>query len=172
MFSITNSKAIAIAEEVITTHAPLILEALGLAENNDGILDRIKVIASPLTHEEPQSAIFYHVVLSRGLMGCHGSKYQEGSGRIEINAIAPFYFTYKGGYKDMKFVRVLMSRKKLRDHYIFLLAHEMRHYWQFLTGEIWVQGARMGSINFVPYEWRWEEQDANEFARDYCKSLK
>jgi hypothetical protein len=170
---ITNKKAVAMTQEVVAKHAPLILEKLGLLENNDGILDRIEVIANPLTKESAFNARFRHSVTIRGLFGTGGQSYTKGSGIVEINAIALFYFmNKKDEFKDVKIVRLLASNKRFKQQILHSLAHELRHYWQYVTGETWKNGAHLGAVNLMPYEWRWEEKDANEFAASYIKSLK
>lgn len=173
---INNKTAIAIASKIVAQHAPIILERLGLAQDNDGILDRIYVIADPLTKEHNASAVFYHVDIHTGLFGSGGSRYERYSGKIVVNAASMFYFySKKKGYKEVKFVRLMVGifgRRRFEEYMLFLLAHEMRHYWQWYTGEIWKNSSRAGSINFMPYEWRWEEQDANEFAYNYVREMK
>jgi hypothetical protein len=47
----------------------------------------------------------------------------------------------------------------------------MRHYWQYYTGVVF-RKSYVGSLRLMPYEWRWEEKDANEFAFKYAYGKK
>lgn len=174
---ITNEKATAIAQEIITTHAPRILKKLGLDTNNDGILDRIYVVAEALTEASPQAAIFNYVytVMSSpyGINLSGTERYKTGSGTVTINAASAFYIhTKRNVFKEVKLARLFVTKKRLSKIFIYSLAHELRHYWQFITGEVWEKSARRGGINLMPYQFRWEEADANEFAREYLKEVK
>lgn len=169
-FIITNTIAMEIAQEVVREHAPRILEKLGLAQDNDGILDRISVVDELPTEDLPHSATFNMEVLQKGFMGFGGMKYERGTGTIKLRALAAFHPLNKKG-KSMHLwpARLWFFKDKIRRHYIFLLAHELKHYHQYWTGEIWEH--RIGSVNFMPYEWRWEEKDANQFAYSYLSNL-
>lgn len=164
----TDAAALNMASEIVAEHAPRILEELGLSNSNDGILDRIEVNSDIRTAEDPAAARFIYKATAIGPMGLLGCKYNEGSGRIEIRALSAFYHINKkkNKRKHTWFARPFLFRPLLRRQYKFVLAHEMRHYWQYITGEAFKH--MVGSVNFIPYEWRWEEQDADKFGLEYA----
>lgn len=168
---LSNADAKSIVQEVVDTHAPRILEQLGLAENNDGILDRIEVDAFIPIKGVRWQGRFRQTTTVRGLFGFDGQEYKHGTGVIEINAISIMYFfTKKDRLVHMPIARLFLFRKNYRKWATYILAHEMRHYWQYFTGEAYKHD-HIGAHNFMPYQWRWEEQDAHQFGKDYVKSL-
>jgi hypothetical protein len=170
---ITREKALVIANKIISVHAPLILKELGLDQENDGILDRITAVYKEVTPKENYCGIFNYVV-RKTTIGFFTDTYEylEGTGSIEINMKAAFTTkTKEGVYKTFWPSQILGSDKKLKAWVLFALAHELRHYWQYVTGEIWSKSLQIDGVSLMPYAWRWEETDANEFASAYGKKV-
>lgn len=168
----TDAVAIDTVNKIIAEQAPLIIKDLGL-EINDGILDRICALTFIPSEDQAHSAIFRHIATTYGFMSSKGEEYKIGSGRVEINAVSPMYFrNKKGKVLHMAIIRLPFFVSLYRKYIIGLLAHELRHYWQFYTGEVFRQTTRFNGMSFMPYEWRWEEKDANDYARKYLDSLK
>lgn len=166
----TDKRIMELANEVVDTYASDMLHQLGLSNNNDGILNRISV-TDKIGDEIPQG-IFNYVQESKGFMGMKGCSYVKESGNIEINVMQCLHAKINGKLRRIPLVNVIatLTRNNLKKMFVFILAHELRHYWQFYTGEIYeTDHGKIGGISFMPYEWRWEEKDANEWARNYVK---
>jgi hypothetical protein len=164
----TNKKAIEETKEIVKVYAPQILKQLGL-EENDGILDRISV------SEEVSVTTPYGVcqttIRQKGFMGVHGQEYVEGTARITLYPLMFFHYpNKKGELKKLPFP-VRFMKNKLRKAIIFTLAHELRHYWQYTTGEYFEHELQLGGISLMPYQHRWCERDANEFGSKFVKAL-
>lgn len=169
-FYMNNDGAIKLVNNIVKKHAPIILDRLGMTENNDGILERIHVVD---TLKDNAGATFNYSYTVHGLFGSRGMTYDIGSGEITIHAIAAFTKPGKNGEQvEAKWTRCIAGvlRPFLVCYYIHCLAHELRHYWQYSTGQAFKHD-RIGTVKFTPYSMRWEERDANEFAHKYIKSL-
>lgn len=162
-----------LAEKVIAEHSSLILEQLGLATDNDGILERITASREEVTTETP-AGLFSSQQRSRGFMGRLGVSYIKGSGEITLYPITAMHSVKGDTVKRMPFASAicLAFSKMLEKQLIFVLAHELRHYWQYYTGTVYEKGDYTGSARFMPYSMRWEEKDADQWALEYLKSLK
>jgi hypothetical protein len=158
-------------EEVVAKHASNILKELGLDKDNDGILDRI-VVSSKIGDSIP-NAHFIYDCRQNGFMGMRGSSYVPYSGKIEL---------FPGMQMNMNIGKRLIGvpargllthlfNKRIERTLIFLLAHELRHYWQYYTGTINTKMGGIRTAQLMPYEHRWEEIDANEFASQYMESI-
>lgn len=164
----TNNRLIALMDEVIATHSLPILKELGLENNNDGILDRIS--ASSQVGESTPHGTFDSDLLSKGFRGMQGVSYVEGSGSITLYPL--MLKIYKKGNGNLvsnpiSSVAMGLFTKTLKKYLIFILAHELRHYWQYYTNIVFTKGDYIGSSRFTPYSDRWEEKDANEWAKTY-----
>ena len=95
---------------------------------------------------------------------------------IEISPFAMMsYINKKGELKSRsRFARFLLSGP-LSEYYrrlaTFILAHELRHYWQFYTGEYFKNEMHLGGRPMLPYNMQWGEKDANKFAAKYMKEV-
>lgn len=165
-FWMSDRDLLELGNEVVAEHAARILDELGMTTNNDGILDRITMHTDTPNHDEPR-ALFRHNTIQYGFFGSRGLQYEIGSGEIRVNCIAPiFYLDRKSTFREIKPARLWFFKKSIKRVILFMLAHEMRHYWQYYTGEGYKHDY-VGSFCITPYEWRWVEKDANEFARKY-----
>lgn len=167
-----ETRLMAIAEEVIAEHSAPILEALGMTEDNDGILD--KITASTEVTPETPGGVFVHQQMVKGFMGMHGVSYVKGSGSIVLYPLTGIYSQKKDGMKKVWFASAfsLLFSWLVKKHLTFILAHELRHYWQYYTGTVYKQGDYVGSTRFTPYSMRWEEIDANNWAIAYTRKKK
>lgn len=166
------NRLITLNEEVVSKHALPMLRALGMEENNDGILNRI-MVSSKIGDEIPNGQ-FRHTYQTKGFMGMGRTRYILGSGEIELfPCMAMQIKTNKRlvGIPAAGLV-VRLFRKAIERHMIFVLAHELRHYWQYYTNTAYTREGSTGAVNFMPYSMRWEEIDANEFAEEYLNSIK
>ena len=156
-----------LTEEVIKAHAADILEQLGLSTNNDGILDRI--VVSTETGENLPLAIMESVTVTQGFFRNNPS-YQKGSAQIIIYPCMRYCFvSKKKGFVEMPIIglAMLLFKKKLKREMAIDLAHELRHYWQYYTGEKY---RNYKYDRMLPYEHRWEEKDANQFSYQYVSN--
>ena len=164
----TNEKLMKEAQEVINLHAPIILKELGL-EDNDGILERIFVsdtkndANNALITKEVRKTVRYGQVVRQ--------EYVVGSAFIDINPLVSFYYEGKdGAVKSEPFV-MRFFRKTIRQNILFTLAHELRHYWQYHSGEIFKNELMMNGIKALSYERQWCERDANQFGVEYLSKF-
>ena len=166
------NKFMAITEEVVREQAPLILKELGLESDNDLILDRITVTSKMGVDIPPGN--FNYKMLRKNIVG--EPTYIVGTGYIEISPFAMMsYINKKGELKSRsRFARFLLSGP-LSEYYrrlaTFILAHELRHYWQFYTGEYFKNEMHLGGRPMLPYNMQWGEKDANKFAAKYMKEV-
>lgn len=166
----TNTQLIALTNEVITTHAFPILQELGLEKDNDGILGKIS--ASSQIGEDTPEGIFMSEIRKVGLMGMKGTSYVKGSGSITIYPIMLKMFKKKNGDLGTNLLISLiisLFAKQVKKQLVFILAHEMRHYWQYYTNTVFTKGDYIGGTRFTPYSMRWEEKDANDWAKAYIE---
>lgn len=170
---ISDEKAMVLAQEVVDKYTTIILQELGV--ESDGIEDRI-TISDDITNI-PNATIY------KDEYGCnmvtpdsYYQLYRTGSARITIYAIN--ILGYRNKYGELKtpwFLR--LSKKLYKGQVLFGLAHELRHYWQFISSEYYKKelDAILGVNFIIPYELKWCEKDANEFAdkivRKYSKRL-
>lgn len=167
---LNHKQAVQITKKVIATHAPLILKELGLT-NEEGILDRI--VAKEEIDKE-----YEHMVV-RGRFNYEAQVpiigepvYEKGSGHIILFPNSVFTYNKPGTLQVMEvsnFVKFFISKKKFECLMIQVLAHELRHYWQLITGECWKHDLRVMGKNFTPYSMRWEEKDADAFSVQYMR---
>lgn len=163
---LTNEKALVIAEEVVSKYAPLIVKDLGV---DDSILEKMtvtsKIGAIPFGEFK-----FQH--RQKDMFGFRMS-YIYGSESIEVNPLMAFYYIGIGIKKNESIRRVPFFARFMVSAYkrmvLLGLAHEIRHYWQYSTGEAYRQQSMIGGRCFIPYEHRWEEVDANEYANGFVK---
>lgn len=168
----TEARLMELGEKAVAEHALPILKALGLEDDHDGILDKISV--SSQIGEDVPNGVFQMKQQSKGFMGRHGVSYVKGSGAITLY---PHMFIYEMKNKEMKRMRAVSLIAPFVDEILYqelikVLAHELRHYWQYSTGIVYKKGDYIGGARFVPYHMRWEEQDANEWSEAYVKGLK
>lgn len=155
-----------LAQEVVSEYAAVIAEDLGIT--HDGILDRI-VVSDKLVLEGED------VVRGVCEAGCYTYGfnqvvYKKGTARIELYPYTFItYFTKKNEPKRMSGLFYFFFKKKLKKELLLVLAHEMRHAWQYTTGEIF-KHKFMGKHSYLPYKYCWEEKDANEYADKFIKS--
>jgi hypothetical protein len=163
---ITNEIAVGIAKEVVEEHAPSILTRLGFYID-DEVLNRF-TFSTETTKDTPLGRCTVTTLEER-----YGgrSEYVKGSARITIY---PVRFLYRlTRHKELirrPFARFF--KNSLRKRMIRVLAHELRHYWQHESGEIERNEASAFGIIIMPYEVRWSERDADDFAKEYLESLK
>lgn len=167
-----ETRLMLLAEKVIAEHGAPILEALGMTDNNDGILDKITV--SKEVNTDTPAGVFISGQRSKGFMGRHGVSYVKGSGSIVLYPLTAFHVAKGETVRKIPFASILclLFRKGIERHLIEIFAHELRHYWQYSTGVVYQKGDYLGSSRFTPYSMRWEEKDANEWAAAYLKSCK
>jgi hypothetical protein len=167
---ITNKKAIQITKEIVAKEAPMILERLGL-DNEDGILERIivedfEMPANFGTHEAKYIKDYFGVYQPHEL-------YKQGTAVITLYPLSMMHLWFRTSdstYRTATNWRMRLSKKAFKRRVINTLAHELRHYWQIKTGRIFQEkSVFMMNFNFTPYLDRWEEKDANKFADQYLE---
>lgn len=163
---VTNAKAMKMMEEIIAEHAPDILGHLGFY-NDDEILGKF-TISTENNDDTPRGVC--SVTTSRTLLGLN-EKYVKGSAEITFYPVAFFSYRKKNRRKGNVPFFFRFFSKRIRKTMIFVLAHELRHYWQYDSGEYYRNESQAFGISIMPYEWRWCEKDANDFAREYMKSI-
>jgi hypothetical protein len=168
---ITLHHGMKLAEEVIREHAPQILLDLGM-NNLDGILNRITI--SPEFTEKGAYGICNYTSIEqrRGFsFSPETIVYKPETAHIIIYTEAMMSIRLQSGnFINNPYTRI--SRKGLKRFILLTLAHELRHYWQVFTGEMWAPG-HGNSLGFslLPYDWSWEEIDAREYANKYVKEV-
>lgn len=163
---VTDAKAMKMMEEVVAEHAPEILTRLGFAID-DEILNKISVLAE---NEDETPHGVCNVRISHNIFKSGTEKYVEGSASINLYPATFFVYRKKNGrYAQLPFFARLFG-KQIRRMFIHTLAHELRHYWQYDSGEYFRNESTFFGRSFMPYEWRWCEKDANQFAREYLVS--
>lgn len=159
---------VSIAEEVIATHAQVIIDDLDI--NYDGIIDRIKIstdiqglglgfVMGHCTYRHTRSVI------------AMTQRYIPQSNNIVIYPMA-MVSLYK--FKSNKTILVpsliiRLFKKSIRKQIIEVLAHELRHAWQNASGE--GRHMNLGGILSTNYVTCPLEIDADKYANDYYKSL-
>lgn len=158
----TNKAILKETEQIVKVHAPLILKELGL-EENDGILDRIYVSAE---REASTPHGICESKMRKTSMFDNGS-YEVGSASITIYPLTFLqYMNKKGKIKQAPFFFRFL-KPIIRRVIVFTLAHELRHYWQYVTGEYYDKELMFMGSSILPYELRWCEKDANTFGKQY-----
>lgn len=177
----TNKKLVAATEEIVRVHAPLILKELGLDTDNDDILNRILVSPGLPTEKEQEGSagIFefdVNVTRSNVFHIATGRQYVRGTGVITMYPLNNLYYaTNERKRKKIPCSSLLstVAQVPLKKQIIEQLAHELRHYWQYVTGIGFERSVYGQDGNHVlKYDNRWVERDANEFAAKYVRSLK
>lgn len=166
-----NKKLMEVSESIVKEFAPQILEALGL-DNSDRIIERIKV-SDVVGENIPNGICEVKTIVTKRFGMVINSMYlpdDETSGITLYPFMALHYRTKKGGIKQVPFFMRVFA-KQLRRVLLFTLAHELRHYWQYKTGEMDKNETMFNGRSLMPYEHRWCERDANEFAYKFVQSL-
>lgn len=160
MSYVTDAKAMKMMEEIVAEHAPQILLQLGFAKD-DEILNKINILPTDevdTPHGETQ-------------VQTKSDKYVKGTASIYLYPLSCFSYKKKNGKNGrLPFIARFMH-KQIRRLLIHTLAHELRHYWQHDSGEYFRNEPQVFGISIMPYNWRWCEKDANQFARDYLVSI-
>jgi len=156
---ITDNEAMLITEEVIESHKHLILQDLGVMD--DGILDRIYIVDG-----YPQSGFdgfcYEKHTITNGIM-----TYVQGSAYIELYPLRILYSYNEVGELVPIDEHHRISKEQFREHMTKILAHELRHYWQYQTGF----DAQYPDQQSLPYEERPSEIDAYAYMDEYYESF-
>jgi hypothetical protein len=173
---LTPRQAILIAYHVRNTHASAILKELDMLGKNDGILGRIKIHEEVNLTDKLLSMVYGHMTYGHYLTEEESRlahKYRMHSATIHLRPLSHFtVFTDQGDVvMTPKIVHFFISKKRFERIMIHTLAHELRHYWQLYTGEIYKHGVIVRGVDITPYKHSWREKDADSFASKYLKEL-
>jgi hypothetical protein len=173
---LTPKQAIITAYNVRHTHGSAILKKLGLLGKNDGILGRIMVHETVDLEDKLLSMVYANMTYGHYLTEEEGRmtyKYRTHSATIHLRPLSHFTMFTPDGEVTMtpRIMHLAISKNKFEKLMIHTLAHEMRHYWQLITGEIYNHGVFVRGMDITPYKHSWREKDANSFADEYIKEM-
>jgi len=157
---VTHEEAIVITQEIVKTHTPLILKDLGVKD--DGVSSRINIQDS-----YPNDG--YSGVCHYKYVTINGTKiYKQKSAVIDLFPMVYLQRQDNNGNLVPLSLSLRPSKDEFRKKMIETLAHELRHYWQCQTGEIF----KYVYDTSIPHDERWAEIDANNYMKKYYQSIK
>lgn len=157
---VTDEEAIVITQEIVKTHTPFILKDLGVED--DGVSSRIN-IHDTYPGDGYAGVCHFNYVIINGT-----KRYKQKSAVIDLYPMVYLPRQDHDGNPLSLSMSLRPTKHEFRRKMIETLAHELRHYWQCQTGEIF----KYPYDRSIPHDERWAEIDANNYMKKYYQSIK